>query len=56
MTPMDPTDGQQPTEEELQSALEQADAAEAPDVAEQLANILSDRLDEATDDPKGDAP
>lgn len=41
------------TEEELHAALAEVDAADAPEIAEELASKLSDRLDEATDDPKG---
>lgn len=41
------------SDDELHSALAEIDAADAPEIAEELATRLSDRLDAATDDPKG---
>ena len=41
------------SDEELHAALAEVDAADAPEIAEELASRLSDRLDGATDDPKG---
>ena len=38
-------DGGDPHLDELQSALEEADAAKAPDIAERLASELGERLD-----------
>jgi len=41
------------TDEELHTALAEVDAADAPEVAEELTSRLSERLDGATDEPKG---
>lgn len=52
MAGMDRTNDER-TDEELQTALGEVDAADAPEIAEELATRLSDRLDATTDEPKG---